>query len=131
MRLGGVDHRAAAHRHQQVGLGRARGLGAGHHVLARAVRADGGVGADVARAQRLLHALQRPVLLLRQRARGGDEHALGADALGLGHHRLAGRRAEHDALLRLDMERAGNEPGARIAHGFAPIGSQGSANPRI
>ena len=89
--LGGVDHRAATDRHQQIGPGLARGLGAGHHVLARAVRADRGVGADMARAQRLLHALQRPVLLLRQRARRGDEHAFGADPLGLGHHRLPGR----------------------------------------
>ena len=62
-RLGGVDHRAAADGHHQVGAGRAGSVGAGRHVLARGVRADGGVGARMPRAERPLQALQRSVAL--------------------------------------------------------------------
>ena len=40
----------------------------------------------------------------------------GADPLGLGDDRLPGRHAEHDALLRGDVEGAGGEPGVGIAH---------------
>ena len=61
-RLAGVDHRAAADGHQQIGLGRARGGGARHHVLARAVRSDLGIGADVTGAEGPLEALQRAIL---------------------------------------------------------------------
>src|SRR5215468_1069200 len=122
--LGGVDHRTPADGHQQVGLGLACGLGAGHHVLARAVRADRGVGAHVARTERLLEALQGTIFLLRQGPRGGDEHAASTDPLGLRHHRLPGRHPEYDALVLGYVEGAGLEWGGSVAHGDAPTDSR-------
>ena len=70
------------------------------------------------RAQGPLDALQRPHLLLRQRARRGDEHPSRTDPIRLGDDGLPGRRAEHDALLRRDVESTGGEAGVGIAHEF-------------
>ena len=97
----------------------ARGLGASHHVLTRAVRTDGGKGAGVARAERLLKALQRTVLFACERAGRGQEHTFGADAIRFGKHCLARRCPEHHALLRLDVKHAGGE----LAHGVGSVGS--------
>ena len=57
-RLGGVDGRATAHAHQQVGTHSPRRCSSGHHVVTRAVRAHGGKGPGMAFTQRLGHLLQ-------------------------------------------------------------------------
>ena len=114
--LVGVDHRAAADGDQHLGLRRARRGGHGDHVLARAVRADLGEAAGVARSERPHDALERAVGEPAKRAGRHHEDPPRVVAVDLGDHGRIGGPAEHHALLRRDDEHAAWEI-VRRGHG--------------
>src|SRR5258708_22694389 len=94
--FGGVDHRAAAHRHDQISLGLARQRRAFDDAGPRRVRRDAGIDPGVAVAQ--LADDLGPDRALRHRFRGRHEHAMRAQPLSLGPERGPCRLAVDDAL---------------------------------
>ena len=110
-RLGGIDHRTATDRHDQIGTGLARHLSTLDDARPRRVRGNASVGTGVQLAEIVDHRRQQRAL--RHRLRGGDEHLLRAQPLGLGAQRNARWPAIDDALDVLMSVDA-------VQHGFAP-----------
>ena len=110
--FGRIDHRAPADCEQMVRFDLARSRGAGDHGFTRRVGADRVKPSDAAIAQSRGHLPDKAAL--RERPRGGEQHALRADALDLRRDGFRRGLAVYHALLRYPLHRAGQHARSSI-----------------